>query len=131
MPEQKAGYTAQALKGDIDFEGMRLEARIKAGNLWDEFHAEGVINGDPSEEESGSEGEPETKEEFVLGRETFATSVLLHEGVWHEISDAKGVAAADNHNLTEKEESAWRAKFKELLKAVPDDALLSVYDCHK
>jgi len=30
----------------------------------------------------------------------------------------------------EKDEGEWKAEFRKLLEGLPDDTLLSVYDCH-
>lgn len=42
-PGCKLGYADAALKGDIDFEGMREDSAKEAGDMWDNIHA--IING--------------------------------------------------------------------------------------
>ena len=43
--QEKLGYSDQAVKGDIDFEGMREDARQKGLKEWHDFHA--IVNGRP------------------------------------------------------------------------------------
>ena len=53
------------------------------------------------------------------------THAVLMDGVWYEWGPLWfGIAQGD------KTRDEWAAEFKGLLDAVPDDALLSIYDCH-
>lgn len=54
------------------------------------------------------------------------TFAVLHEGKWHERGEMGWWACVSN----EKPEGQWEREFSRLLDGLPDDALLTVVDCH-
>ena len=54
------------------------------------------------------------------------TFAVLHEGKWHERGEMGWWACVSN----EKPEGQWEREFAKLLDGLPDDALLTVVDCH-
>lgn len=55
---------------------------------------------------------------------TFA--VLMH-GEWHENGQMGWFGISHSEKMTEEE---WKSKQQELLASLPDDELISIYDCH-
>ena len=51
---------------------------------------------------------------------------LLKDGVWYEKGEMGWFAIVTNG----KDENQWAEEFKKLINELPDDTLLSVYDCH-
>lgn len=56
----------------------------------------------------------------------FCTHAVLKDGIWYQQGEMCwfGVVA------DEKDPAAWQEEFDKLLAGVPDDALLTVVDCH-
>lgn len=54
------------------------------------------------------------------------TFALLHDGKWYERGEMGWWACVSN----EKPDGQWEREFTKLLDALPDDALLTVVDCH-
>lgn len=69
-----------------------------------------------------------SKEEFVKKAENNAISTfaVLKDGGWHERGEMGWFGVAHN----EKDEGDWNAEFMKLLRGLPGDTLISVYDCH-
>jgi len=68
------------------------------------------------------------KEKFIerarLGAVT--TFAFIKDGVWHEQGEMGWFGITKN----EKDEDEWLREFNRVLDSLPDDTLLSVYDCH-
>jgi hypothetical protein len=157
--EAVAGTADQARKGDIDFGTMRLLAEAKAGHHWDDvqrltggqpwrtwaevreecgedlewarrlYHAQSAIQ---ALQGSDYHWEPD---EYAVSRDAYTTRARLRavstfavvkDGQWHEKGRMGWFACVSD----EKDEDAWLAEFAALLDGLPDDTLLSVYDCH-
>jgi len=54
------------------------------------------------------------------------TFALIKNGKWYEIGEMGWWNIASN----EKDEKQWEAEFKKLVSSLPDDTLISIYDCH-
>lgn len=54
------------------------------------------------------------------------THAVLKDGQWYENGEMGWWGAVHN----EKEEGCWEAEYQKLLQELPEDTLLSVYDCH-
>lgn len=70
----------------------------------------------------------ESRGDFVeKARQTAITTfAFLHEGKWHQRGEMGWFGQASN----EISEDEWNKEFNKFLDALPDDTLLSVYDCH-
>lgn len=69
-----------------------------------------------------------TKEEYVQKARNSAitTHAMIYEGKWYERGEMGWFAVVKN----EKEGEQWDREFTALLDGLPDDTLLSLYDCH-
>lgn len=68
------------------------------------------------------------KEKFIesAGEQVLSTFAVLMNGEWHERGEMGWFGMVHD----EKSEYDWCAKFMELFESLPDDTLLSMYDCH-
>lgn len=152
----------QALKGDIDLDGMRDDAGTKAGALWDKAHA---LTGGAAWEAWDSVRDRlapdyEAARTFYNGQAPVKTlKEGDHDTFGWELDDALSgtreafVQAARDRALTtfavvyrgesekgrmgwfacvsdEMEQGNWNRMFNDLIDGLPDDALLTVVDCH-
>lgn len=62
----------------------------------------------------------------IANIDTLVTFAVIKDGQWYERGEMGWWGVVSD----EKDESEWDNQFHELLKSVPDDTLLSVYDCH-
>lgn len=122
----------QSLKSEIDFKGMLVKQREKAEGLWEETEemiAESEKIGKNIDWELSFQygREPkDTRDSYIedsLGLSVFA---VLKDGVWYE----KGKMGWWCITSDAKDESAWESELSKLLKDIPEDTLLSLYDCH-
>ena len=69
-----------------------------------------------------------SKEQFVQNAKESAISTfaVLKESKWYEKGEMGWFGMAHN----EKEQDQWNKEFYKLLNDLPDDTLLSIYDCH-
>jgi len=114
-------FSDQAKKGDIDFEEMEKVNEKKLNKNWKEAKKEknkvmqkmiyGIEEGD-------------TLESYVESQKKFSTFALLKEGQWYE------KASMGWWGLTTNTNEDWYSEFDKLLKELPENTLLSVYDCH-
>ena len=70
----------------------------------------------------------ETRGDYIENarRSSIVTFAVLHNGTWYE----RGEMGWWGHVSNEKDQNEWNNQFYELLESLPDDTLLSVYDCH-
>lgn len=70
----------------------------------------------------------ETRGDYIENarRSRAVTFAVLYNGVWYEKGEMGWWGMVSN----EKDQSEWNNQFYELLNSLPDDTLLSVYDCH-
>lgn len=171
VPEK--GYVDQAIKGDIDFDGMRDDAAERAGKQYDKVHA--VIAGrtvlpwshfyDAMPEESNRTREDwdaaregyrnqevvldlnsskdddvrwatfDGLESYLVPREQYiqtarngagATFAVIHNGQWYQRGEMGWWGSVSD----EKDMNTWYREFSALMDTVPDDALLTMVDCH-
>lgn len=152
----KKGYADQALKRDIDFEGMFKEEVKRQMDLYYKFHA--AINGRPfpiwdevrekyadiDEARKAYHSNPAVKavaaagfhfdyDNYLKSEEDFrksaegdavSTFAVLKDGKWYE----KG--SMGWWGIVSDKKDNWSEEFRKLLDSIPDDTLLSVYDCH-
>lgn len=121
-----AGSVDQARKKDIDWEAMRKRIALKAAKDWDELHK------DKKEGKALAwlyDIKPEdTKESYVerLSRNPGSTFALLKDGQWYERGEMGWWGVVTD----EKQKCDWGSEFEALLDEIPDDAVLTVVDCH-
>jgi hypothetical protein len=162
------GTADQAFKLDIDFDGMRVDAEVKAAEQYDRAAAilalhpqvadwvtlrakylgetpelPGGINAarDVYHAQAGVLAYKEATrswegpDEFLVDRETYirlsglksaSTFAILKDGVWHE----RGSMGWWGMVADEKDDNTWLTELGKLLDGLPDETLLSVYDCH-
>lgn len=134
----KVGTADQALKKDIDFDAMYAEKLENAINLYDKF--EKLYKENPEEaakksywdfgvENASGNREtfiPETREMFLNRHASISTFAIVKDGKWYE----KGEMGWWGISSNEKESKEWNQEFKKLLDEIPEDTMLSLYDCH-
>lgn len=178
-----ADHADQAMKGDIDFEGMRFDAKRAAeaewdtlvswyGEIprieleWDEFLKMDYL-GSIEEKRAAYWNQPSllfwkkraaqlrddaelqskyskseistilwaelstyqcTKEEYIAkaGASAIQTFAFVKDGQWIERGNMGWWGMISN----EEDMGEWQRRFSEMLDTLPDDTLLSVYDCH-
>ncbi len=146
----------QALLKDIDFDWMKKDAKIKAKErykkfiaeldgeefppLWRDFR-ENFKNMDEAREEYNKI--PWVKklnsywdfEEFLKDEKQyikdawnncFSTFAVLKDWKWYERGNMWWWAMVKD----EKDEKVWDKEFNKLVKDLPEDTLISIYDCH-
>jgi len=134
LPE--VGTADQAHKKDIDFVQMREDNFEEACSTYDEFKDK-LDAGDMSPgdgyfqfgiENKGDRDNyiPETREEYVGRRSDVSTFAVLKDGKWYE----KGSMGWWGFVGEEKDPNIWITEFNKLMTELPDDTLLSIYDCH-
>lgn len=111
--------------GDVDWGGMIAANKADAEEEWSNFenapedlrNIEAFINGIRQNE---------TRESFVARRTAPCTFAVLKNGVWYERGDMGWWGIVSD----EKDSDAWQREFEKLITNLPEDTLLSVFDCH-
>jgi len=126
----------QAKKCNIDFDLMADEKFEELSSTYDKFEEEVAEKGyDPGNgyfnygiENTGDRDNPvaETREQYLKRCGGVSTFAVLKDGEWYE----KGEMGWWGCVSDEKAPDEWRDQFTNLLESLPDDTLLSVYDCH-
>ena len=145
----------QARKCDIDWEAMRKRAREQAEQYWDDAMKASEKERWPYDLIMSND----TKRSFVDRYEKKAClpSAVLMDGEWHEgtlskeeskeyqklrarrddeknrekwLADMNKFSDGEWRRENEKKWPAWEDEFQELLKQIPDDAVLTLVDCH-
>lgn len=131
------GTADQAYKRDIDFDAMRQANFEEACHNYDEFE-EKFKKGEADAGDGyfrygikniGKDAEhyvPESRESYLKRIAPFSTFAVLKDGKWYE----KGSMGWWGIVSDEKNSDEWIEQFSKLLNDLPDDTLISVYDCH-
>jgi len=134
----KLGTTDQAFKKDIDFDAMyaeKLEDAIKTYEAFEKLYKENPQEAlDKAyldfgvENTSGNRDNfiPETRERYLSKRASISTFAVVKNGKWYEKGEMGWWACVSN----EKDQKGWNQEFKKLLDEIPEDTMLSLYDCH-
>lgn len=135
--EIPSGRVDQAKKGDIDFDCMRAENFEKYSRMYDEFEA--LMKTNPQEAKNNAYWKfgiqnqddkdnfvPETREKYLKRHSNPSTFAVIKDGKWYEKGQMGWWAMVSN----EKDAEKWDEEFEKLLADLPDDALLTVVDCH-
>lgn len=130
---EKFGYADSARKMDIDFDGMRQESIDETRRNFHTFR-EKMANGEGESIKfdlgygynlSLEDFAKLTEDQFVAKQNhEFSTFAVLMNGKWYEKGKMGWWACVS------EEKDDWGAEFKTLFDSLPDDALISVYDCH-
>ena len=162
------GFADQALKMNIDFEGMRKYAEEEAGKLWNKVNKilkgaekphswehvrEIMFPGDISAAREFYHSQEANKRidewnkkhkhslfgvnslDFMTSKEEYckedgnsaiSTFAVLKDGVWYE----KGEMGWFGMTSNEKDQNEWNTQVALMLESLPDDTLISIYDCH-
>ena len=164
MTEEAApGFADKAFKGDVDWDGMRLDAEIKArfawktareitgGKTWDSwddvrtrfkddretardfYHGQSAI---VALRTSGNkqfgwdlDDDLTLDQDIYVQRRRDAACVqfaFVRDSQWTERGSMGWFGAVSD----EISKSQWNRRFNEMLDALPDDTLISIYDCH-
>jgi len=148
----------QCYKKDIDIDRMRLEERadaildyqkfliaLKGEQLppkWSKFLEQYEDIDDASESYSKLTSVKNLRyagfwdwEQFLVGEERYiqdrvdqviTTFAVIKDGKWYERGEMGWWAVVTN----EKDRDAWIKEFNDLFNSLPDDTLLSMFDCH-
>lgn len=119
-PPPSADSADMARKGDIDWNAMAEENRERLGKWYDEHWSETQLV------EIYGYNPAWSREEFIGQYEYPSTFAVLKDGKWYE----KGQMGWWGIVTDGKPEDQWLKEWAKLVKGLPDDTLLSVYDCH-
>jgi hypothetical protein len=130
----KEGYADSCRKGDIDFEGMLVESKeemIKNFKQRYKDYRAGKVN-KALLEYSGIKfvkGDIEPLESYLERnagsiKDILCTYALVKEGKWYEKGKMGWFGMSSN------EKDTWEDEFMKMFNALPDDEIVSVYDCH-
>jgi len=132
----QADHVDQARKRDIDFDGMAEEKFEELSNTYDEFEKDVEEKGyEPGDgyfmygiENTGDRENPiaETRKQYLNRCAAISTFAVLKDGEWYE----KGEMGWWGCVSDEKAPDSWTDEFNNLLDSLPNDTLLSLYDCH-
>jgi hypothetical protein len=150
MTEPSSGMLVDSIrKGDIDFEGtvemMKMERERIYAKAMKEIeknegrieHLEFICGIKTKKMEAVTavvDGKdimaptlvPETMEEYTSRVKMPATFAVLKDGKWYERGNMGWWGIVSD----EKDEDSWEEEWKKLMDSLPDDTLVSVYDCH-
>jgi hypothetical protein len=71
-------------------------------------------------------GIDQAKKGDIANFDEIKTFAVLKDGQWYEIGKMGWWAMVSD----EKDKEAWDSEFKKLIEGLPDDTLISIYDCH-
>lgn len=125
------------LIGDIDFDGMRANARKSREATWDKYYPElaRTLSIAAPEEVEGIKERAEwfwsfkdgdTQETYVSRNLNFSTYALLIDGVWYEKGEM-GWFGMSNDKMTQEQ---WEEFFTAKLMDLEPTARITVVDCH-
>lgn len=158
-------YVNQAVKGDLDFDGMRDEAGVEAAaeydkivdgkvtagltadDFWDSWHDVRSRHTNIDEARAEYWAQPALKaieklsspfsdiDRFLVPREQYIQQArdaalvyyaVVKDGQWFAKGEMGWFGMSDD-SMTQAE---WNQKVNELLDELPDDALITIVDCH-
>lgn len=133
----KSGTADQACKKDIDFEAMKRERFEESSQTYDNFEAAtkaGTLKPGEGYWEYGVENVgkdakhymAENREQYLKRHAHLGTFAVLKDGEWYEKGEMGWWGCVSN----EKDIDEWNNQFDKLLEELPDETLLSIYDCH-
>lgn len=132
------GRADQALKRDIDWDGMENDNFDEICSIYDEFKVKydngdfkdnpALIYFDYGVENTGDRDNyiPETREQYINRRAGLRIFSFIKDGKWYERGEMGWWGAVSD----EKNPDEWRTQLRNALNELPDDTLMSMYDCH-
>jgi hypothetical protein len=135
MTEQaKKGFADSCRKGDIDFEGM-LETRTEEmqknyKKMYKEYRSGKITKSHFSFSSiKFKDGDIEPMEDYLKReagsvKDILCTYAFVKEGKWYEKGEMGWFGMSSN------EKGDWDEEFMKMFDALPDDEIISVYDCH-
>lgn len=128
---KKTGVKAdQARKKDIDFDKMLKDRIYTAKEEYAKFKKEYLLAQTDNEKNTICfmyEINPDTTEEqYLKDIVAFSSFAVLKNGEWFE----RGEMGWWGMVKDEKENDVWQKEFDKLIKDLPENTLLSIYDCH-
>jgi hypothetical protein len=87
--------------------------------------AVGVV-GEPSLVTENEPGIDQAKKGDIENLNELVTFAILKDGKWYERGDMGWWGMVSN----EKDQNEWEEEIKKLLDGLPEDTLISIYDCH-
>lgn len=115
---------------------LEKHGRKNINKARDEYHDNDVIKDLRESKEFGDvyfffneiEDFEESRGDYIENarRSTVVTFSVLYNGQWYEKGEMGWWAMVSN----EKDTNDWNDQFYKLLDGLPDDTLLSIYDCH-
>ena len=124
----EAGYADAIKKGDVDWDGMRLDSFHKTEKNWREYEKAlktGKLKGNDAYWRYGIE-KKETKKDYLARQCSIATYAVLKDGEWFQ-KGQMGMFGMGHHEMSEKK---WIESFDKMINSLSEDTLLSLYDCH-
>lgn len=82
--------------------------------------------GSPSLVMKNSVGIDQAKKGDIENLSEITTFAVLKDGKWHERGEMGWWGTVSN----EKEEDKWKTEFDKMIQELPDETLISIYDCH-
>jgi len=158
--QPREGYVDQALKGDIDFEGMTNDVVEKSEEEYNKFH--NILNGRTVPiwkeilEKYGTEKIDDARKEynenqvikdlmqagyhfniekFLIDKETFLkisadSAFVTYALVKDGEWHQRGEMGWFGMSSNEKENDVWNSEFHKIIDSLPDDTILTLVDCH-
>jgi hypothetical protein len=148
------GFADQAFKSEIDFDGMILKAVDEANKRYEDAMTilsplpvneswksvrERIKDVSEARDFYNSQERCKTKlwdvDQFLIPKDEFvklakenalSTFAIIKDGIWYEKGTMGWFAFVSN----EKPQTDWNNQFNEILQGLPDNTLLSLYDCH-
>lgn len=120
------GWCDQIRKCDIDLEGMKEWTRTAAKEDWKKYQDDIAKMGANAKFIWGIPESVTNEEEYCAYRmKTYVSSfALLKDGKWYEKGKMGWWA------IVSDEKANWEEEFTKMFEALPDDALITVVDCH-
>ena len=131
------GTADQTIKKNIDFDAMHQEKFESSMKTYDEFEA--LLKTNPEEAQNKAYWEygienigdrnnwvPEDRKAYLNRHAGFAPFAFVKDGIWYE----KGNMGWFGISSKDKEPEQWSSEFHKILEEIPDDMMISLYDCH-
>lgn len=119
-------WVSQCFSHQIDWEGMERIRKEKAEDNWNVYQLakSGEIKISNPRKVLGLFFDPPDKETYLAKVIDPTLSAILYEGEWIE-PDTTQEYIPKYEDL-----EAWKQKFKDIVRSIPNSTLVSIYDCH-
>ena len=121
----KKNEVDQCRKGDVDWEYIIQTNERNARKEWAEYQ-----NADEKDKQMmaflNKITKDDTEESYVQRASFPSTFAVVKDGKWYEKGEMGWWAMVSN----EKDQADWDDEFRQLVMGLPDDTLLTLFDCH-